>query len=150
MFENEIKEGKLKETILERNSKEDVVDKLILYMKLVNAAESDMKAVKDYRLSAREIPFIPEDLGFKEYTQKQDGSPLIRVYHRDNVTCSKKLDGEWAVIKGKEKMSFKIQSKFHAYTIFTSMGVEFTHNDSTVPDMNQPISEIIAGTDEEE
>jgi hypothetical protein len=132
---------------LSKKLKAELLEDLVFYMKVSNAAKPIVEDAATEHISWKTLPFIPEDLGFKEYiadgAEKDEPELTIRVYHKDGVTCVKNFSGMWIISKGDMRMGFKIKSKFAAYQIFSGLGLKFSQSDSTVPDVETPISEII-------
>ena len=124
-----------------------LVEDLVFYMKIANAAKSDLHENQIEHLSWKTLPFIPEDLGFKEHLA--DGAPkgdpelTIRIYHRDNIACTKGFDGRWMISMEDFKMAFHIKNKFVAFQIFSALGIKFAPEDSTVPNVTKSITEIL-------
>ena len=116
----------MKEELLEK-SKEELVDFL---MELA----PDMRSHQVNRNSWENLPFIPEDCGFKDQKIIRKGLHDVVAYYKDGVSCVK-IDGVWIIKKGDDTMSgVDIPNKFIAYHLFKSMGVIFDNTGTTVPD----------------
>ena len=132
---------------LKKKLKGELLDEAIFYMKIANAAKPLLHDAGAERLSWKTLPFIPEDLGFKEHiadgAAKGDPELTIRIYYKDGVTCTKDFTGMWVISKKDMNMSFKIRNKFVAFQIFSAIGMKFSQADSTVPDVEVPITDIL-------
>jgi hypothetical protein len=151
MNENEVNEEQLAKNLVERNTPEELAKKLVTHMAMVNAAEPIVKWSELNKLKMRKLPFIPEDLGFEENVHRPKGSPPVRIYSKNGVHLTKNLNNMWVVAKDDMKMEFKIQNKFRAIMILTSIGMKFEEMSATVPDsINKPIEEILSSAKSEE
>ena len=133
--------------VLSKKLKAEILEDLIFHMKVANAAGPIVADAGAERLSWKTLPFIPEDLGFKEHiadgAAKGDPELTIRIYYKDGVTCTKDFTGMWVISKKDMNMSFKIRNKFVAFQIFSAIGMKFSQADSTVPDVEVPITDIL-------
>ena len=129
---------------LEKKKKADLI-------KMLNAAKPELDLFEMEKLSWIALPFLPEDLLFKEYMQDDKEHGTLRIYTRDGVSCMRIDDHNTWVVKTPDfKMNFKINSKFHAYQLFTMIGLKIDPFSSSVPDDNRTVQEILKDAKNEE
>lgn len=138
--------------VLLSSSKEELITKIINQHKILEDLRPIVEIGDHENLSWLGLPPILQDLGFsvKEQSANGDVAP-IDIYFRDGVACYKNLEGLWVVTKGDYKMAFKLDTKFHAYQLFTILGIKFKNEDSTASGVgNEKISDILKNIEDEE
>lgn len=122
--------------VLSKMSKPDLVE-------LINEAWPDLEEFKSEKLSWKNLPFIPEDLGFREHVYDTKERGRVRVYYGQGITMVKTLSGDWKFKSDSIDAELSIGSKFVAYQVFRSMGCVFDGTESTVPNSDIPIRDIL-------
>ncbi|MHA1480761.1 MAG: hypothetical protein ACTSQZ_05015 [Candidatus Thorarchaeota archaeon] len=140
----------VKERVETTNKRAKVLSKMLKkdLVELINGAWPDLEEFKKEKLSWKNLPFLPEDLGFKEHTYNTEERGIVRVYYRGGIVILKLHNGKWKfTIKEEDEiagtMEFKIPSKYVAYQILKSIGISFDGTESTVPELDIKISDIL-------
>ena len=71
-----------RKTVLSKMKKGELVE-------LINGAWPDLDEYKKEKLSWKNIPFIPEDLGFKEHETMTKERGIVRIYFRSGLAITK-------------------------------------------------------------
>lgn len=155
-------QSKNREKALNKMLKKDLVD-------LINNAWPDLEEHAMEKLSWKNMPFIPEDLGFKEHTVNSEDRGIVRVYFRTGLVITKlpsedldyedkvkekmTINGKWRfkTTEGEKvtgTMEFEIPSKFAAYQLLKTLGYEYDRSESTVPETEIDIDKVLAQEEE--
>lgn len=100
---------------------------------ILEEARLEMEIADFEKMNWIGLPVVLQDLGFKHYMKPEtEELPPINIYYKGNVACFKNSDNLWEIVRGNdEKIVLNLPTKFHAYQIFTMMGMTFEVEDST-------------------
>lgn len=129
---------------LKKMTKAELFKKVEYQNELLEGLRPEIEIADYEKLSWLRLPVILQDLGFKVKEQKgTETSPPIDIYYKQGVACFKNSENLWVVAKGDYKMAFKMVTKFHAFQLFSMLGVTFSDEDSTAHGLDQPIDEFL-------
>ena len=135
---------------LKQKSKTDLIELILEKEKIMSAARIELEIADHEQMSWLALPVILQDLGFKLKEMPENGdTPPMDIYFKDGVSCYKNSENLWVVTKGDYLMAFKLDTKFHAYQLFSMLGVSFKDEDSSAHGFDKPVEEVLKAGREE-
>lgn len=87
------------------------------------------------RFDLLDLPFIPEDMNFKENIIEDD--KLLRVYNSQGFTMAREDDNRWTIATPEKKSSsYKFKTAFDAYHTLKSLGYDHSSWDQSMATKN--------------
>ena len=137
-IENELRD------LLKSTSRKELIEMIVLKEKILSSAKIEIEIADYEKMNWISLPVILQDLGFKLKELKgTDENPPMDIYYRNGLSCFKNTDNLWVVAKDDYLMAFNVISKFHAFQLFTMLGIDFKNEDSSGYGLDQSLEQVL-------